>query len=309
MSDLTFNKGKFLFFKAKNTIHLGRLERNIFEGDVVEFDGFTLKFNGQSVDMPELKAGIKRGWLTPTTSASEQEAPAPKKAKEEPKKPEVQVVYDEERSVNSVKKEEVEAPAPNKFPIVVESSDEDTKEVSFVKDSSGATISSASSASDGNAMAEAQASKSIKPALKTASKQKTILTDASAIDRELSKLEELEGTRSSFKVTVIEDQNQASSLDDEEEVQQEINSPNEDLQTLQAMESSPATGVVVTGQDDSKIVTLEGGIEWNMNIHWAKRAKKAVELYANDPDTLELIYQVETKGVIASIQKALAELA
>lgn len=304
MSELSFSKGKFLKFKAKNTIHLGRLERNIYEGDIVEFDGFTLKFNGQNVDMPELKAGIKRGWLTPSTDTEETPVvvkPNPKA--ETPSK--VQVVYDEERSVTTVKKEEAEAPT-TKFPIVVESSDEDTKEVSFVKDSSGASISSASSASDSNtnAMAEAQASKSITPALKTASKQKTILTDASAIDRELSKLEELEGTRSSFKVTVIEDQNDATPLEEENNT-----TPNEDLQTLQAIESTPATGAVATGTDQSKIVTLEGGVEWDMNIHWAKRAKKAVELYANDPETLELIYKVETKGVIASIQKSLAELA
>jgi len=300
MSELSFSKGKFLKFKAKNTIHLGRLERNIYEGDIVEFDGFTLKFNGQNVDMPELKAGIKRGWLTPS-SDTEVETKAVKVEDTTPKKPQFQTIFDEERSVNSVNKEETQNNSINKFPIVVESQDDDIKEVAFVEDNGGASISPASSASDGNALAQAQASKSIKPTLKTASKQKTILSDASAIDRELSKLEELEGSRSSFKVSVVEDQNEPETP--------LVSSFEEDIQTLQAVENPPApTGATATGVDQSKIITLKGGTEWDMNIHWAKRAKKAVELYSNDPETLELIYSVETKGVVASIQKSLAEL-
>ena len=103
MSDFTFKKGTFVQLKANSTIHLGRLERNIYEGDIVEFDGFSLKFSGQTTDMPELKAGLKRGWLSlfegdvaePVVETVSEPAPA---KKEMP----VQTVYDEERQVAEV---------------------------------------------------------------------------------------------------------------------------------------------------------------------------------------------------------------
>lgn len=302
MSDLSFSKGNFLKLRAKNTIHLGRLERNIYEGDIVEFDGFTLKFNGQNVDMPELKAGIKRGWLTPAPAEAVSEIKV--EAAPAPKKPEV--IYDEERSVTQINKTE-EAPA-NKFPIVVESQDDDVKEVSFVEDKSGATVNSASSASDG--IAEAQGAKTIQPKLKTASKQKTILSEISQVEKEISALEDMEApiSRSDFKVTRVDDDLDTTTEDTATSLAEDTFQ--EDIETLQAVETEapPATGAIATGTDNSKVVTLPGGVEWDMNVHWAKRAKKAVELFSNDPDTLDLIYQIETKGVVASIQKSLAEL-
>ena len=60
---MTFEKGNFVKLVATTTIHLGKIEKNLSKEDVVEFDGFEVKVFGQTVQMPELKAGLKRGWL------------------------------------------------------------------------------------------------------------------------------------------------------------------------------------------------------------------------------------------------------
>ena len=125
MSDFSFKRGTFTKLRANSVIHLGRLERNIYEGEVVEYDGLQLKFGGQTTEMPELKAGVKRGWLSiveETPAAEEEvvkkEVPAPKK--EMP----VQTVYDEERAVGEVNPQKEEK--STKFPVVVESQDDET---------------------------------------------------------------------------------------------------------------------------------------------------------------------------------------
>ena len=40
---INFTKGQFLQFQATTTIHLGRLERNLSNGDVVDYDGTTYR--------------------------------------------------------------------------------------------------------------------------------------------------------------------------------------------------------------------------------------------------------------------------
>ena len=59
MSEINFFKGTFIKVQASTTIHLGKLERNLYQGDIVEFDGVTLKIGNEQVVMPELKSGVK----------------------------------------------------------------------------------------------------------------------------------------------------------------------------------------------------------------------------------------------------------
>ena len=310
MSDFTFTRGTFVQLKANSTIHLGRLERNIYEGDIVEFDGQSLKFSGQTTEMPELKAGLKRGWLTlveETSAPVVKEASAPAPAKKEM---DVQTVYDEERAVAEVKTtEEVK---PKKFPLVVESQDDDIRAVASVDTKSGATITGASSAGDGIAESQgAEAVSTIK--LKTAANTKTVITEGSQASAEISKLENLEANvtkKESMSVVVVEEQEEVEELEfaDEEENTSDDQAL-EDAQLLQAIDGdvNPAQGAVAIGKDDSKIKVLPGGIEWDTSKHWSKRAKIALEMYGEDQATLEAIMAVETKGVITAIQKGLEE--
>jgi hypothetical protein len=299
MSDFTFKKGTFVQLKANSTIHLGRLERNIYEGDIVEFDGFSLKFNGQHTDMPELKAGLKRGWLAlveegASEPVAEVVAPTPATAKKEMP---VQTVYDEERAVAEVKPKVKEQ--AKKFPLVVENQDNDIRPVAKVVNKSGADITGASSAGDG--IAESQGAESVSTIkLKTAANTKTVISDGSQASAEISKLDNMQAnvTKTAKIEEPVEDDLFADiELVDEQDL--------ENAQILQAIDGDvdPAQGAVAVGKDNSKIKVLPGGLEWDTSKHWSKRAKIALEMYGDDQVTLDAIMAVETKGVVTAIQK------
>jgi hypothetical protein len=299
MSDFTFKKGTFVQLKANSTIHLGRLERNIYEGDIIEFDGQSLNFGGQTTDMPELKAGLKRGWLTlveETTVETQpvvKETPISKPKKQMP----VQTVYDEERSVAEVSKTAKESQA-KKFPLVIENQDNDIRPVAKVVNKSGAEIAGASSSGDG--IAESQEAKKVSTLLKTSANTKTVISDGNQASVEISKLDDLKAhvTKRASTAVVEKDELDEIILDDQDL---------ENAQILQAIDGvvNPSQGVVAVGKDNSKIKVLPGGIEWDTSKHWSKRAKIALEMYGNDQDTLNAIMEVESKGVVTAIQKGI----
>jgi len=315
MSDFTFKKGTFVQLKANSTIHLGRLERNIYEGDIVEFDGFSLKFNGSQTDMPELKAGLKRGWLALVEDGAEPvvEAPTPAPVVAKKKEMPIQTVYDEERAVAEVKPKEEKS--TKKFPLVVENQDNDIRPVAKVENKSGADIAGASSAGDG--IAESQGAESVSTIkLKTAANTKTVISDGSQASAEISKLDNMQAavTKTATEAPVVEEEVEEEEddlfsdielEDEDEEDEQDL----ENAQILQAIDGDidPAQGAVAVGKDNSKIKVLPGGIEWDTSKHWSKRAKIALEMYGDDQATLEAIMAVETKGVITAIQKSLEE--
>ena len=64
-AEIQFVPGKFQTFRAIAKIHLGKLATDIREGDIVQFDGQTIKLGGVDHHYPELRAGIKIGWVVP----------------------------------------------------------------------------------------------------------------------------------------------------------------------------------------------------------------------------------------------------
>ena len=313
MSDFTFKKGTFVQLKANSTIHLGRLERNIYEGDIVEFDGFSLKFNGQQTDMPELKAGLKRGWLALVEEGASEPVAEVASAPVAPAKKDmpVQTVYDEERAVAEVSPKAEEA--PKKFPLVVESQDDDIRPVAKVENKSGADIAGASSAGDG--IAESQGAESVSTIkLKTAANTKTVISDGSQASAEISKLDNMQASvtkKASMEVVEVEEEDDLFA-DMEIEIEEEDEVDEQDLENAQILQAidgdvDPAQGAVAVGKDNSKIKVLPGGIEWDTSKHWSKRAKIALEMYGDDQVILDAIMAVETKGVITAIQKGLEE--
>lgn len=187
-----FVRGKYQTLVATTSIHLGRLERNLSKGDIVEFDGTNIKVGGQEISMPELKAGVKRGWLSFVEPASalpaEPVAEAPARA---PAKKDMAVdkIYDEERSVASIKEAVEEAPR-KKFAVVVESQDEDIRPVANVETKSGAKVSGATSYGDG--IAESQGATAVSEVkIKTASRQKTVITEGTQASAEIARLESI----------------------------------------------------------------------------------------------------------------------
>ena len=206
-----------------------------------------------------------------------------------------------------------------KFQIVVEQSDQDIIPVAKIKNNSGATIASDTpSDSDGE---------SVDVTLKTASKVKTVISDGSQASSEINKLDNLSVTsRVEFPVVPHEEDafevsstvKVASEIDpvsDEEldQLLESLDTPDdqalEDAQILEAIDGnvSPQQGAVTVGKDESKLVSLPVGVDWDMSPHWSKRAKIAVERYADHSEILDAIKEVESQGVVKAIEKALAD--
>jgi hypothetical protein len=314
---MEFVRGTFQKLEAQTTVHLGRLEKNLSKGDIVEFDGFTLKFGGRDTTMPELKAGIKRGWLKlfegEAESAVEKVVQPPSPAK---KKMKVETVYDEERTVATIKSAEkkatkLEEQPKTRFPLVIESVDGDMITVSKVKSKSGAEVSSASSASDGFAAQGAESIGKIK--IKTASKQKTVISDGSQASSEVARLDNMSREAVASKVKSeapdVEDLGLDEILDGVggEETSSMEEQAKEATQILAAVNGDvqPTQGAVTVGKDKSKVKVLPVGIDWDMSPHWRRRASIALELYRDHPEILDAIKDVESKGVIKAINKGL----
>ncbi len=295
MSDINFIRGTYIQLEATTNIHLGRLERNISKGDIIEYDGTNIKYNGQETSMPELKSGVKRGWLkvvvpaTPAPTVLIDQALETKAKQQQAVKPkmEVQKVYDEEREVpSSLKKEEpVQA---KKFPIQIDRREDDLKAISKVESKSGASVSGHDET--GVIMSEAGIN------LKTASKaKKMVLNDASSIDSELNKLENMSFQKNKFAVK--RDEDDIVVKQEPVEVVAKEDNTQEDLETLQALDAKATTGAVEIGKE------TEGEFVWDKTLHWQGRAKLAVEKYKDSPEILEKIKGLESKGVVDLINK------
>lgn len=323
---MEFVRGTFQKLEAQNTIHLGRLEKNLSKGDIIEFDGYTLKFAGRDTTMPELKAGIKRGWLKIFEGEAEvtveKVAQAPSPAKKEMK---IETVYDEERTVAEVKttrrtQPKKEEKPKSRFPVVVENADEDMITVSKVTSKSGADVSSASSAETSNGgLADAQGAESVgKIKIKTASKQKTVISDGSQASSEIARLDNMsrEAVASESKEVLDSDVTELdlgldeliSELEDEVERSSTLDEQAKEASQILAIvdgDVQPTQGAVTVGEDKSKVKALPVGIDWDMSPHWRKRASTALELYKDHPEILDAIKAVETKGVVKVINKGL----
>jgi hypothetical protein len=75
MSELQFQSGSFREFRATTRFHLGKIQQDVMKNDVVEFDGTVLKLGGSTHPLPELRAAIKAGWLSPVESSVEDYIP------------------------------------------------------------------------------------------------------------------------------------------------------------------------------------------------------------------------------------------
>jgi len=64
---MDFSKGDFRAYRATTKIHLGKIERDIFEGDIIEFDGHTLKHGGEEFALSTVRGAISAGWFVDST--------------------------------------------------------------------------------------------------------------------------------------------------------------------------------------------------------------------------------------------------
>jgi hypothetical protein len=65
-----FQRNNFQPYRATVTFHLGKLARDIHEGEYLETDGWTVKFDGEEFGMPQVKGAINDNWLVPAEDTS-----------------------------------------------------------------------------------------------------------------------------------------------------------------------------------------------------------------------------------------------
>lgn len=266
MSNFTFQRGVFHTFRATTKIHLGKFEKDIYEDDIVEYDGQTLKYGGEEFAISSLKAAVKLGWfvqesdnvsnyipqsadikIRPAQSASQQRGSAMK----------VEAVSSEERVVGTVgKKMEV---------ISDQNTNEDAKPIGKIS---------------------------------TPAKQTTTLTDSGQASRMINKLDNTPPKKVKLtEKTASGDVTETKVGDDLEEIL-----PNAEVSGVSKVKKAKA---------NSKIVVVEtpiGNINWDMSVHWTKRATTIIDDYSSNTQVMDAILAVESKGVQKRVKANMATL-
>jgi hypothetical protein len=239
-----------------------------------------------------LKSGVKRGWLkiveevsTPVVSTS-----APVVAKKEtpaaPAKKEmaIQKVYDEEKSVQNLNKKAMEE--PKKFPLKIESQDEDIRPVHKVDNKSGATVTGATSAMDN--VSSQQGAEAVKIPLKTASKQKLVISDGSQITKEMAKLENLSRDPVKKPIIMVDDQQEPNVVS---KVGQEATVEVDEFEDLQLGEEQ-------SGELEVSIEELSDIINSDLEELDLADEEPAVSQFEENLQTLNALEQVSPTGAV-----------
>ena len=159
MSEIQFSRGTFHLFRATTKIHLGSLEKDILQDDIIEFDGQVVKIGLEEFSLPALRSGIKLGWLVPETDTASTYVPQSSGVKVRPAQSD-----SEEGSVEFKTQ-----------PIVVS---DDQRVVSTLDSASLGQREGKLTSQDGQAVGK----------IKTSAKQRTVITDTSQVDREINRL-------------------------------------------------------------------------------------------------------------------------
>jgi len=106
---MNFVKGEFQPFKAITRVHIGALESNLEEGEVILFDGSTLKRGKEETAMSSIRGAIRVGWLVPeAVEATYRPKPADIKIHSainmggKPKEIKMEKVYEDERGLGTI---------------------------------------------------------------------------------------------------------------------------------------------------------------------------------------------------------------
>ena len=267
---IEWKRGEFHTFRATTKIHLGKVEKDIFEDDIIDFDGQTLKYAGEEFSLSTLRAAVKAGWFVPVTDNVSKYVPQPANIKIKP----AQAVDQNTRGVA----------------MKVEQASDEERVVGTLSDANVGGRATTAEGDNEDAVAVGT--------IKTAAKQTTTITDGSQISAEINRLDNTPPPSADFTKSATGDVTQtiesAGTLDTllpEAEVH--------NVTTKTAKKTTKTSGKVVT------VTTPNGDIDWDMSVHWKTRAKTIIAKYGTTPDVLKSILGVETKGVIKQVQSSL----
>jgi len=265
---IQWKRGEFLSFRATTKVHLGKVEKDIFENDEIEFDGQTVKYAGEEFALSTLRAAVKAGWFVPIADAVSTYVPQPSdirirpaqaadmNSRGEPMK--VEQASDEERVVGTVEAANVGGRATKEDPDGVVST------------------------------------------IKTAAKQRVTVTDASQVAAEINRLDNTPPPGADFTQSATGDVTQTIESAGELDTllpEAEVHTPKKTTKTTK--KASGKTDKVIS------VDTPHGTIDWDMSVHWKTRTKIILSKYASNPEVLNSILGIETKGVVNQVQGSL----
>jgi hypothetical protein len=329
MTEFAFVPGTFQSFRAKTPIHLGKLQLNLKEGEIVEFDGQVLRVGGDTHPYPEFRAGVKAGWVVPIEDNI---------SNYRPKAAGIQVrsAQDGDRKAVSTEVSEDDTYAgPARRPKVVVQDDTEEVEVKRFavkrEDDMGLNVAPArpESRKASSAVGVDGLNEDAKPVgrISTPASQKTVVADANTAAREASRLDNAPppravlATKTDVHAAASEKvENIVEALDADtrarmlaEQRKAQVAKSETESASNPVAESKPASKPVTSKIEGPPqtvedfvvrdgLVEIHPGLKWDKSLHWRTRAKIALDQYASDPDAIAAIKAFETPAVVRLIE-------
>lgn len=297
MAATDFQAGHFKPYRATTKVHLGQIETDIFEGDVVEFDGQTLKYGGQDFAVPTVRGAIKIGWLVPADDNVSQYIPQPAGVRVKPA-----------QSTGNERGEAVEMGHASEEEAVAGSLEGYTD-----KRTMAATAAVKQTGTRPKKAAErAAAVQADEEADRGSFRTMPVVAD-DGVDQEAVAVATIRTPAK--QTTTLTDASQAASA-----VRRLDNAPPPKAAKLATKSKAEATGDVqetLVGDDLEDILPdaassgvpkpkVPADFDWDTTQHWRKRVSLAVTKYADQPAVINHIMELETASVRKHLRTALA---
>jgi len=285
MVDVKFD-GSFQKFRVVTKFHLGAISLDLVEGQIVEFNGSTLKLGGNTHEIPSLVGAIRNSWMVPTSDTTTLSVkPQPAGVKVRPAQSAGQ-----ERGAEMM---------------VTEATEEDT------------VVGNVDDAVDRRQKALENSVLPKKPALKMevissenedavpvgaiqtpAKMDKVILTGetASSISRQIQQMDNTPPPKVKKASTVIQDDGSQQSIS--------RNLPNGATGDVQ--ETTTGSSLESLLPDAANASKPSAEFTWDLKGHWRTRVKNAIQLQGDNPTLFKQVMSVETDTVQKHVAKELA---
>jgi hypothetical protein len=331
MTDFAFAPGEFKSFRAKTSIHLGKLQLNLKEGEIVEFDGQVLRVGGDTHPYPEFRAGVRAGWIVPIEDNI---------SNYRPKAAGVQVrsAQDNTRKTVSTEVSEDDTYAgPARRPKVVVQDDTEEVEVKRFavkrEDDMGLNV----------APARPESRKKVSSGVGIDGLNEDVVADASAAAREASRLDNapppravlatkndvhaaasdkveniIDAIDADTRARMLAEQRKAQIAKSEAEANPKpvaeakpapkVAAPKPAPQPEKTAKAAPKAKIEAPPRTVEEFIVRDGlveihpGVKWDKSLHWRTRAKIALDQYAGDADAFAAIKAFETPAVVQLIE-------
>lgn len=305
---MDFQQGTFVKLRVTSKVHLGAFQVDLPEGAIVEFDGQTVHYGGASYNVPAVRGAVTAGWLVPEDDNVSRYIPKPAGVHVRPATPGakgdkepmmVETTSDEEEVVGNYetqmddRREAARVAAsttPQKLPakaVTVSQPDPLPVEVEYPSEPEEGGM-QVVSGDDQEAVPVAR--------FGTPAVQKNKFNSVSEMAQEAAKLDSSGRT---VKVQKLAHARPSATQAEGEDINARTGGATGDVSEAKS------------GDDLEEILpdALSTGrpqaFSWDKSGHWRKRVEKALE-YADKPDVLRQILEVETASVVGHLKSELA---